>query len=106
MAEVALLSLEATGAFTPGANQPETTGRSDAGAARILLEAKYLFDVIDEEEDFAKYRVIILPDGVRIGDQLKGKLEAFFAAGGKVLATGESGLNHVGDAFAIDLGVR
>ncbi|NMB96810.1 MAG: hypothetical protein GYA02_09405 [Clostridiaceae bacterium] len=117
IADVALLSLEAVGVnedkAKSGANSK--TGKSDAGAVRILLEGKFLFDAIDLEEDFNKYKVIILPDKVRITLELKAKLENFFKNGGKVFATGESGLSDsssadagvaVKDSFAIDLGVR
>jgi hypothetical protein len=43
---------------------------------------------------------------VLIGEALKSKLEAFFSGGGKVLATGRSGLNLSSEAFALDLGVK
>lgn len=117
IADVALLSLEALGVKEDRAKSGAsgTTGKSDAGATRILLEGKFLFDVIDLEEDFNKYKVIILPDKARITPDLKAKLENFFKNGGKVLATGESGLSDnssvdagiaAKDSFAIDLGVR
>jgi len=95
IADVAILSLEAIGVnedkAKSGAN--DRSGKSDAGAVRILLEGKFLFDVIDLEEDFNKYKVVILPDKVRITPDLKAKLENFFKNGGKVFATGESGLS-------------
>lgn len=103
IADVALLSIESVA----GENVPhDAIGKIDAGAARILLEGKILFDVIDSEEDFNKYKVIILPDMVRVKDTLQRKLEDYLAKGGKLLATGESGLNENGDGFALDLGVR
>ncbi|AIQ67665.1 alpha-amylase family protein [Paenibacillus graminis] len=105
VADVALLSLEATGVHP----QAKTGGRkppSDAGAARILLEGKFLFDVIDKEHDFTAYKVLILPDYVAVDDGLRGKLEAFLQQGGKILATGWSGLDPEGTQFAVDLGVR
>ncbi len=105
IAEVGLLSVEAAG-FTGSADDSGRTTKSDAGAVRILLEGKILFDVIDLEEDFCKYKVIILPDGIRISAGLKAKLDEFFNKGGKILATGESGLNEEGDSFAVNLGVK
>jgi hypothetical protein len=106
IADVALLSLEAIGISGEGEGQQSFTGKSDAGAVRMLLEGKILFDVIDLDEDFNKYKVIILPDKVRINTSLKNKLENFFKKGGRILATGESGLNVKGDSFALDLGVK
>jgi hypothetical protein len=106
VADIALLSLEAVGINGCGEDQMAFTGESDSGAVRMLLEGKYLFDVIDLEEDFNKYKVIILPDRVRISNELKRKLEKYLMAGGKLLATGESGLNVAGNEFVIDLGVK
>lgn len=97
IADIGLLSLEA-------AEAKEPAGKSDAGAVRMLLEGHYLFNVIDNEEDFSRYKVLILPDAVRVGEALLPKLQAFTAGGGKILATGLSGLHEKEDAFALDLG--
>jgi len=106
IADIALLSLEALGINGSGEGQMAFTGNSDCGAVRMLLEGKFLFDVIDLQEDFNKYKVVILPDSVRVSDDLKIKLEEYLKNGGKLLATGESGLNLAGNEFAIDLGVK
>lgn len=103
VADVALLSCEAAGAQREE-KRSDRTGTSDAGAVRMLLEGKILFDVVDLESDFSAYKLIILPDQITIHPQLQAKLNDYFARGGKVLATGRSGLNEAGDAFAIDLG--
>ncbi len=100
VADVALLSLEAV------AKHELRHERSNSGAVRILLEGNILFDVVDLEEDYTKYQVLILPDKIRLSGQLKQKLEAYVQQGGKILATGQSGLTEAGDAFAIDLGVK
>jgi len=105
VADVALLSLEATG-IHPKAGTTDRQPESDAGAVRMLLEGHILFDVIDAEHDFAGYRVLILPDYVAVDDALRAKLETFIAQGGKVLATGWSGLDPAGERFAIDFGVH
>ena len=75
----------------------------DTGAVRALLEGKYLFDVIDAEEPLDKYKLLLLPDHIRLDEKLTKKIKAFSAAGGKVLATGESGLDF-DDNFVLDLG--
>ncbi|MDQ0059059.1 beta-galactosidase trimerization domain-containing protein [Paenibacillus harenae] len=105
IADVALLSLEATGVH-PEAEAAQRQTHSDAGAVRMLLEGKILFDVIDKEHDFTAYKVLILPDYVAVEDELRGKLEPYLRQGGKILATGWSGLDPEGSHFAIDLGVR
>ncbi|MEN1985691.1 beta-galactosidase trimerization domain-containing protein [Paenibacillus hubeiensis] len=105
VADVALLSLEAAGVH-PKAQEEASRNDSDAGAVRMLLEGNILFDVIDTEHDFSNYQVLILPDYVAVNDELKGKLDLFLQQGGKVLATGWSGLDQEGTSFAIDFGVR
>lgn len=108
VADVALLSLEATGVH-PKARRDEAQAQasvSDEGALRMLLEGKFLFDVIDTEHDLSGYKVVILPDYVAVDEELRGKLEQYVRQGGKLLATGWSGLDPDGNRFAIDLGVR
>ena len=81
-------------------------GTVDKGVSRVLLEGKYLFDTIDCESDLSKYKLLILPDTVRLDKALTEKVEAFIKAGGKVLATGTSGLKCDCDEFAIDFGAK
>ena len=104
VADVALLSMESyRNAYIPGIPRDKIV---DAGASRILLEGKYLFDVADVDSDLTPYRVVILPDGIRANGALKAKLDAYVSGGGKLLATGESGLHWDSDAFAFDFGAR
>lgn len=79
---------------------------TDIGICRILHEGKYLYDVIDAESDLSGYRVLILPDRVRISADLKKKIDIFLQNGGKILATGKSGLYESLDQFAFDFGVE
>ena len=99
IADIAILSAEAF------SNNPDRNCPYDVGASRILLEGKYLFNLVDQYEDLTKYKLLILPDIIRVDDKLKARLEAFVAGGGKLLCTGESGLKPGSDEFAIDLGV-
>ena len=103
--DVALFSFEAY-SESFGTGQMGKSTPSDIGAARMLLEGKYLFDVVDTETDLSPYKVVILPDQERITPALKEKLNAFLAKGGKLLATGKSGLKADEDAFAYDFGVE
>lgn len=102
MADVALLSVESVHL---GGNSREED-HADVGALRMLLEAHYLFDVIDLEDDFTQYKVIILPDKIRINHHLRELLEIYVKQGGKILATGQSGMYQEGEGFALDLGVK
>ncbi|OAS18679.1 beta-galactosidase trimerization domain-containing protein [Paenibacillus oryzisoli] len=105
IADVGLFTVEAA-VSRPEEGEADRTGNADAGAVRMLLEGNILFDVIDMDSDFHRYRVIILPDRIMITLELETKLNAYMAQGGKLLASGESGLNVEGTAFSIDLGVR
>ncbi|WP_339816460.1 alpha-amylase family protein [Paenibacillus sp. FSL R7-0216] len=100
VADVALLSAEASG--VPG----DSVQDADSGAVRILLEGNYLFDVVDTETDLTSYQVVILPDVITLDEPLKTKLEAFVSKGGKILATGRSGLSSDGTRFELDFGVK
>lgn len=105
VADVALLSLESLDVYYNSGGESRTNS-SDNGAVRMLLEGKILFDVIDWEHDFHRYKVLILPDHAAIDDHLQAKLRAFVQQGGKILASGRSGMDPQYQRFAIDLGVK
>lgn len=77
---------------------------ADLGAVRLLLESHLLFDVIDRYGDFARYKLLILPDIVRPDAELANKLDAYVKAGGKVLLTGNSGLAADADRMVLNVG--
>ena len=77
---------------------------SDEGACRVLLESHFLFALIDRTMDFARYKALLLPDDIRIDPELKAKLDAYLAQGGKLILSGESGLWKDRPEFAFDLG--
>ncbi|GAB4165037.1 MAG: hypothetical protein Fur0032_01490 [Terrimicrobiaceae bacterium] len=79
---------------------------SDEGVCRVLLESHFLFGLIDRTMDFSPYRALILPDDIRIDEELKSKLDAYVGAGGRVILSGESGLWKDRDGFAFDLGIE
>jgi len=105
VADVAILSVEP---YLESITDEEAkkSGNSDSGAVRILLEGKYLFDVIDEQENFEKYKVIILPDIILINEKLKEKIKEYVKNGGKILASGYSGLNENKSEFSLDFGIE
>ena len=104
VADIAILSEEAIENYYGSSKIIHHGGAdADAGAVRIMLEGKYLFDVIDTEQPLDGYKLLILPDHIRLDGSLTEKIKAFTAGGGKVLATGESGLDE-NDSFTLDLG--
>lgn len=70
---------------------PDTVySKSVQGASKILTQLKHQFDLIDEEADFERYRLLILPDDHRVLPELAHRLTGFVANGGKLIATGQS----------------
>lgn len=106
--DVGFVSVEAAGA--EGCVRPDLSAEDikkvDIGGVKVLQEGHFLYDVIDLSDDFNRYKVVILPDYIRITPSLKDKVEAYVKGGGKILATGESGLGTDGDRFEVDFGVR
>lgn len=76
---------------------------SDIGANRMLLEGKYLFNVIDSECELSDYKLVIFPDNVEFDSELSDKVKAYLANGGKILLSGKSGLSN--GRFFADFGV-
>ncbi|MBM3457841.1 MAG: beta-galactosidase, partial [Armatimonadetes bacterium] len=85
-------------------------GRVDTaagGAYRMLLEGHHQFDVVDGDMDWSRYRVLILPDKIRLDAVLLAKVRAYLAAGGKVVASHRAGMAPDRDEFVLtELGVR
>lgn len=106
VSEIALVSPEATDTERFGGGRHK--GQSEEGASRMLLELHEQFDVIDLEADLSKYRLVILPDEITLESRspFAEKLQQFVADGGKVLLSGESGMNVDGNAFVLDCGVE
>ena len=75
----------------------------DIGANRMLLEGHYLFDIIDNEIDFKKYKLIIFPDRITFDDALTKRVNDYLENGGKILLTNKSGLT-AGQKFFSDFG--
>ncbi|MBR5279532.1 MAG: beta-galactosidase trimerization domain-containing protein [Clostridia bacterium] len=87
VADIGVLSVEA---FTKERIHPDNIATE--GVNRMLLEGHYLFDILDMESDFNRYKVVILPDKIPMTEALQAKLDAFVAQGGKILASGASGI--------------
>ena len=103
VADIAVLS--AASLLHPGETREDARDSlPDNGAVRLLLEGHFLFDVVDRFADFSRYKLLILPDVIRLDDELARKVEAYRREGGKLLLSGESGLRKDAPRFAIDLG--
>jgi hypothetical protein len=100
VSDIAILSFEACSQIDARNNA------SDMGAARMLLEGKYLFDIIDLDTPFENYSMLVLPDHIICDETLAARLSDYLAQGGKILAAGESGLDPDKKRFVIDLGAE
>jgi hypothetical protein len=79
---------------------------ADIGASRMLLEAHLPFVVLDEQTDWSGLELVVLPDAVVMTPGLADKLKSFLSTGGKVLASGTSLLDAIGNKFVMDAGVK
>jgi len=77
---------------------------ADEGVTRALLEGHFLFELIDRSMDFSRFRLLVVPDDIRMDDELKTRIDGYLAGGGRLLLTGESGLWKDRAEFAFDLG--
>ena len=100
-ADVAILS---NTAFNPG-TKPEGAWApyGEIGASRLLLESHIHFDLLDQEMAFDPYKVLVLADDIRMTPDLKKRLDAFLARGGKLILSGASVLWKDRDEPAFDL---
>lgn len=105
IADIGVISVEAFYAQYPDKIK-NRFNLSDTGAVRILLEGNLLFDVLDMESDFNLYRLLLLPDHIEVDGALQHKLEQYLRSGGKLFASGRSGLNTEGTSFVFDLGAE
>ncbi len=76
----------------------------DIGANRVMLEGHYLYNIVDENEELDRYKLVILPDCIPLVGKLRTKIKNYVKNGGKVLLSGRSGLDENG-RFALDFGV-
>ena len=77
---------------------------ADNGTGRILLEGHYLFDLINRSMPFEPYKLLILADDILIDEELKEKLTAYLAGGGRLILSGDSGLDPDKTRFVLDTG--
>jgi len=84
---------------------PARGSESDLGATNILTQLRQQFDLIDRDDDFQKYAVLILPDAHRLDAALTSKLRSYLDRGGKLVLSHESGLDEAGRAFALPVGL-
>lgn len=105
LARVAMVNSTQSGIFTAGGTA-FTAGDSVRAAQRVtesvngyyqaLVEARIPFEMADDRqltpEHIARYRVLVLPDVAALSDRQCQQLRDYVAAGGRIVATGETSL--------------
>ena len=74
---------------------------SDVGAANMLEELHHQFDVLDADSNFNAYKLVILPDGIRLQPALLAKVQNYLAGGGSLILSHDSGLDEAGKQFVL-----
>lgn len=100
LAKVGLYHSRATEVHAGAMETSKERGNAFRGAYRLLLEARIPFDFVSDErmsdDDalslLAQYDVLLLPDVGCLSDAEAGVLDRYVAAGGTLIATGETGL--------------
>jgi hypothetical protein len=101
VADVAVFSRQA---FGPAEKAFDFEDAADAGAVRLLSEEHFLFDLVDRESDLSRYKLAVVPDGLRLDAEAAAKLRAFFESGGAVFLCGLEAFDADG-RLPLDLGL-
>jgi hypothetical protein len=91
LTQVGLFRLPSSGHSTT-----QSSSRTDEGAVRMLTQLKVQFDLVQTNSKLEKYELLVLPDALPLDIVLVQRLQAYLRNGGKILATGTSGLTEDG----------
>ncbi|MBE6601446.1 MAG: hypothetical protein E7637_02930 [Ruminococcaceae bacterium] len=75
--------------------------REYTGIARMLGELHVGFDFVNETMELSRYKLLILPDRMRMSSALQKKVTEFLQKGGSVLSAGLGGLDEQAMRFAL-----
>jgi hypothetical protein len=75
--------------------------QTETGATHLLTQLHHQFDTLDWDSDFARYKVVVLPDNHRLDEGRARKLRDYLGGGGSLLLSHESGLDPEGKKFAL-----
>jgi hypothetical protein len=89
-------ALPEIGVFTASTSENVSDGIPDAdkGSWRVLEQLKHQFQFIDASVDLSNYRLVILPDEIRVDSDIAEKLSEYIRSGGSMLMSGCSGLDE------------
>lgn len=70
-------------------------------ATRMLTEMKLQFDIVSEAAPWDGYDLLIFADNIVFNAEITARVKAHLARGGKIIATGFSGLDEAQSAFTV-----
>ena len=101
-ADIAILAAEPFLSETDipsGSNYPD----GSIGASRLMLELHQFFDFVTLDMDLKQYKVLILPDCIKLSSADADIIKSFIARGGKVVLSGDSGFETNSGKFLFDI---
>jgi len=87
-------------AGVPGMDE-KMTARAESGAVMLCEETHYDCAVVDDASDLSDFALVVLPDSTPITSALGRRLQAYYAAGGRLLLSGSAGYDEAGK-WALD----
>jgi len=70
----------------------ESTVESEEGAVLLCHEAHYDYAIVNDQSDLSCFELVMLPDELILSEQLREKLQAYHAGGGRILSSFRAGL--------------
>ncbi len=71
------------------------------GAAQVLLELGYQFNILDAEADITGYEAVMLPDGAVLSDALISKVTTYLDNGGRLILSGTAAFDPATGQFQL-----
>ncbi len=90
LTEIAVLHPDSIVETAPGRHMDP----SGMGAHRMLIESHHMFDLVDQQMDWSRYKVLILPDKITLDQSLAETILGYLEQGGTLIASHESGLDR------------
>jgi len=103
VSQIAFLSPEAVANVHKDKKFPRLNDITD-GAARIFLEGKYMFDIIDLESDLSKYDILVVTGEMSLPSEYFSRIREYVNNGGKILSMGTILTEE--NKFVFDLGAE
>ena len=76
---------------------------SSIGASRLMLELHQFFDFVTLDMDLSQYKVLIIPDIIRLTESEFKIVKSFIDRGGKIVLSSDSGFSKNEDKFLFDI---